>query len=141
MEFSQNHFYHGKPVELSIQVAFGFSGGLMIELVRPIRDIPSVFGDVLKARGPGYHHVMYRQDYDVGHARLTLAGYEPVFNGSFPSGERYTLFDTRRDSGGFVEIMDLSPFLEAQIGRIASAHEAWNGRDRLVRPMAETFAG
>jgi hypothetical protein len=141
MEFSENQFYRGKPVDLSIQVAFGFSGGLIIELVRPIRDIPSVFGEVLNASGPGYHHVMYRQDYDVGHANLRKAGYEPAFHGLMPSGERCTLFDTRRDSGGFVEIMDLSPFILAQIDRMAKAHEDWDGHTRLVRPMAESFGG
>jgi hypothetical protein len=84
---------------------------------------------------------MYRQDYDVGHARLSKAGYEPAFHGLMPSGERCTLFDTRRDSGGFVEIMDLSPFIVAQINRMAKAREEWDGHTRLVRPMAESFGG
>jgi hypothetical protein len=57
-----------------------------------------------------------------------------------PSGERCTLFDTRRDSGGFVEIMDLSPFIVAQMNRMATAHEHWDGHSRLLRPMAESFA-
>jgi hypothetical protein len=141
MELTENQFYRGKPVEQSIQVAFTFSGGLMIELVRPIRDIPSVFGDVLKTNGPGYHHVMYREDYDTAHAKLSNAGYEESFRGLMPGGERVALFDTRRDSGGFVEIMDLSPALLAQIERIGTAHEQWDGHTRLVRPMTETFGG
>jgi hypothetical protein len=141
MELSENQFYRGKPAEQSIQVAFTFSGGLMIELVRPIRDIPSVFGDVLKTRGPGYHHVMIRQDYDVAHANLTKAGYDESFRSLMPSGERCALFDTRQVSGGFVEIMDLSPFLLAQMERIAKAHEQWDGQSRPVRAMAETFGG
>jgi Glyoxalase/Bleomycin resistance protein/Dioxygenase superfamily len=136
---TENQFYRGQPAHVSLEVAFTFSGGLMIELVRPIRDIPSVFGDALKSSGPGYHHVMYRQDYDVAHAKLSGAGFEAAFVGQMPGGERVALFDTRRDSGGFVEIMDLSDPLLAQIERMSAAHQHWDGQSRLVRPMVESF--
>jgi Glyoxalase/Bleomycin resistance protein/Dioxygenase superfamily len=139
MEMLENQFYRGRPAQVSLEVAFTFSGGLMIELVRPIRDIPSVFGEVLNSSGPGYHHVMYRQDYDVAHAKLTSAGFEAAFVGQMPGGERCALFDTRCDSGGFVEIMDLSDPLLAQIDRMATAHQRWDGQTRLIRPMAESF--
>jgi hypothetical protein len=132
--------YRGKPSGLSMTVAFGFSGGLLIELIAPIdRSLPSVFTDVLNIRGPGYHHVMLREDYDKGYARLSKAGYEPVFTGGLPSGERFVLFDTLRDSGGFVELMDLSPLVERQLETMAKAHREWDRVTRPIRPMAESF--
>lgn len=140
MELKENQFHRGKPCEQSIQVAFGFSGGLVIELVKPLRDLPSVFREVLDERGPGYHHVMLRMDYDKGYELLTKAGYEVGLHGLLPSGERCTLFDARRDSGGFIELMDISPMVSKQLENMARAHEEWDGHTRPVRPLMESFA-
>lgn len=141
MEFEQGQVYRGRPCGLSLQIAFGFSGGLIIELVRPInRNVPSVFTEVLDSSGPGYHHVMLREDYDKGFARLSKAGYEPAFTGTVPSGERFVLFDTRTDSGGFVELMDISALIQRQLDNMARAHREWDGRTDPVRPMASAFA-
>lgn len=139
MEFPEGHFYRGQPCELSIQVAFGFSGGLVIELVRPIKKIPSVFMEVLDSNGPGFHHVMLRTDYDQGFERLSKAGYEVALHGHMPSGERCTLFDTRKDNGGFVEIMDLSPLITRQLGNMARAHLDWDRHTQAVRPLSSSF--
>jgi hypothetical protein len=141
MEFPHGYLYRGKPCGLSLQIAFGFSGGVIIELVRPIdKSIPSVFSEVLDSTGPGYHHVMLREDYDKGYERLSKAGYEPAYVGTIPSGERCVLFDTRRDSGGFVELMDISPLIQRQLENMARAHREWDGQTDPVRPMASSFA-
>jgi hypothetical protein len=141
MEFPEGYRHRGKPCGLSLQIAFGFSGGLIIELVRPIdRRVPSVFSEVLDSRGPGYHHVMLRDDYDKGFGRLSRAGYEPAYEGRLPSGERCVLFDTRRDSGGFVEFMDISPLIQRQLDNMARAHREWDRRTDPIRPMASSFA-
>jgi hypothetical protein len=50
------------------------------------------------------------------------------------------LFDTRKDSGGFVELMDVSPLIQRQLENMARAHEAWDGRTDPIRPMASSFA-
>lgn len=139
MELTENQFYRGKPCEQSIQVAFGFSGGLIVELVKPIRDIPSVFREVLDTTGPGYHHVMLRVDYDAGFRRLSAAGYEVALHGTLPSGERCTLFDTRKDTGGFVELMDISPLIARQLDNMARAHREWDGHSQPVRSLASSF--
>lgn len=141
MEAPQGHFYRGKPCGLSLQVGFGFSGGVIVELVRPINtSVPSPFTEALEATGPGYHHVMLREDYDNGFERLSKAGYEPASQGALPSGERYVLFDTRRDSGGFVELMDISALIQRQLENMERAHREWDGRTQPVRPMASSFA-
>lgn len=140
MEIKENQFYRGKPCEQSVQIGFAFSGGLIIELVKPIRNIPSVFREVLDERGPGYHHVMLRVDYDEGYERLSKAGYEVGLCGTLPGGERFALFDARKDSGGFIEIMDMSPLIARQLENMQRAHREWDGHTDPVRSMASSFA-
>jgi hypothetical protein len=84
MEFAEGYRYRGRPCGLSLQIGFGFSGGLIVELVRPI--------------------------------------------------------DTRRDSGGFVELMDISPLIQRQLDNMARAHYEWDGISEPVRSMAGSFA-
>ncbi|MDB6063379.1 MAG: methylmalonyl-CoA mutase [Verrucomicrobiaceae bacterium] len=140
MELTENQTYRGKPAEVSIQVAFGFSGGLLIELVKPLRAVPSIFSEVLDSRGPGFHHVMLRVDYDEGFKRLSDAGYEVASHGTLPSGERCTLFDTQRDSNGFVELMEMSPLIARQFGNMERAHLEWDGHTDPRRSLAAAFA-
>jgi hypothetical protein len=140
MELTENQTYRGQPAEVSIQVAFGFSGGLLIELVKPLRKIPSVFSEVLDSRGPGFHHVMLRIDYEEGYKRLSEAGYEVASHGLLPGGERCTLFDAQRDSSGFIELMEMSPMIERQFANMLKAHLEWDRRTEPRRPFAAAFA-
>jgi hypothetical protein len=140
-EWEKGVSYRGRSVGQSLQIAFGFSGGVIIELVRPINaKVPSVFTEALEATGPGFHHVMLREDYDAGFKRFSQAGYEAAYQGALPSGERFVLFDTRKDSGGFVEFMDVSPLIQRQLENMARAHQEWDGRTEPIRSMASAFA-
>jgi hypothetical protein len=139
MRMEDGHRYRGKPAVLAIRVAFGFSGGLLIELVQPLPDDQSVFAEVLAERGPGYHHVMLREDYDTAHARLLQQGFPIALENTTPLGERCTLFDTRTLNGGFVEVMDLHIGFGELSKAMAAAHEGFTGADP-VRPLAPLFA-
>jgi len=141
MHLTENQWYRGQPTEQAIQVAFGFSGGVVIELVKPLRDdLPSVFQDQLNEKGPSFHHVMIRVDYDEGFKRLSEAGYEVGLHCVLPGGERCTLFDTRKDNGGYIELMDMSPMMTRQMETMARAHREWDRIARPVRPLMEAFA-
>ena len=127
--------YRGQPTEVSMRVAFGFSGGLLIELLQQTNDTPSVFTEMLDARGHGYHHVMLRVPYDEGFARLTERGHAVAFSGAMPSGERFSLFDTRSADGSYIELMEISPAMEQSLERMHRAHLAWDGKTDPVRGM------
>lgn len=127
--------YRGRPTEVSMRVGFGFSGGLLIELLQQTNDAPSVFTEMLDARCDGYHHVMLRLPYDEGVARLRGLGHAMAFSGTMPGGERFCLFDTRAADGGYVELMELSPALEESLTRMHRAHLAWDGVTDPVRGM------
>ena len=130
-------FYRGQPTEVAMKVAFGFSGGLLIELLQQTNDGPSVFTEMLDGDAQGYHHVMLRVPYDDGVARLSGEGYDMAFRGRMPTGERFALFDTRSGNGGYVELMELSPAMETSLERMHAAHCAWDGTTRPVRSMAD----
>jgi hypothetical protein len=127
--------YRGQPTEVSMRVGFGFSGGLLIELLQQTNDTPSVFTEMLDTRGGGYHHVMLRLPYDEGFARLSGQGHEVAFSGTMPGGERFCLFDTLAADAGYIELMELSPAMEQSLARMHRAHLAWDGKSDPVRGM------
>ena len=127
--------YYGAPTEVSMRVGFGFSGGVLIELLEQTNDGPSPFLDFLNERGEGLHHIMPRTDFDAGYARLSAAGQEVAYSGTMPSGERFCLFDTRATSGAYVELMELSSAMLGSLALMEKAHATWNGVTEPVRGM------
>ena len=127
--------YYGEPTEVSLRVAFGFSGGVLIELLEQTNDGPSPFLDFLHERGPGLHHVKPRGLFDTDHARLSAAGHKVAFSGTMPSGERFCLFDTRVASGAYTELMEISPPMEQMLGLMEAAHRGWDGVTDPVRRL------
>jgi hypothetical protein len=131
-----DQLYYGKPTEVSMRVGFGFSGGVLIELLEQTNLGASPFRDFLAERGEGLHHVMPRCDFDEGHTRLSAAGYPVAYAGRMPSGERFCLFDTRASNGAYVELMELSPTLLGSLALMAKAHATWDGVTEPIRPMS-----
>lgn len=127
--------YYGEPTEVSMRVGFGFSGGILIELLEQTNDGASPFRDFLDERGEGLHHVMPRTDYDAGFARLSEAGHDVAYAGQMPSGERFCMFDTRKVNGAYVELMELSAAMLGSLALMAKAHATWDGVTDPVRCM------
>ena len=127
--------YYGEPTEVSMRVGFGFSGGVLIELLQQTNDGASPFRDFMEERGEGLHHVMPRCDFDTGFARLSAAGHRIAYAGTMPSGERFCLFDTRAANGAYIELMELSPAMQDSLARIERAHRDWDGVSDPVRTM------
>ena len=128
--------YYGQPTEVSMRVGFGFSGGVLIELLEQTNAGASPFRDCREARGEGLHHTMPRCDYDAGFARLSAAGHQVAYSGTMPAGERFCLFDTRAANGAYVELMELSDVMLGSLKLMAKAHAEWDGVTDPVRPMA-----
>jgi Glyoxalase/Bleomycin resistance protein/Dioxygenase superfamily len=127
--------YYGNPTKVSMRVGFGFSGGVLIELLQQTNDGASPFLDFLGERGEGLHHIMPRFDFDTGYARLSLAGHKIAYSGIMPGGERFCLFDTRTVSGAYVELMELSPAMLSSLALMEKAHQQWDGVTEPVRGM------
>jgi hypothetical protein len=129
--------YRGAPTAVDLRIAFGFSGGLLIELLQQTNDVPSVFREMLDKTGAGYHHIMLRVPFDEGSARLQRHGYEAAFTGAMPTGERIAVFDTRDGNGGYIELMDLTPGSLGPMEKIHQAHLDWDG---VSDPKRDFFA-
>jgi hypothetical protein len=127
--------YYGAPTQVSMRVGFGFSGGVLIELLEQTNDGASPFLDFLNERGEGLHHIMPRTDFDLGYVRLSGAGHKVAFSGTMPSGERFCLFDTRASNGAYIELMDLSPTMLGSLALMEKAHINWDGVTDPVRGM------
>lgn len=127
--------YYGEPTEVSMKVGFGFSGGVLIELLEQTNEGPSPFLDFLNERGEGLHHIMPRTNYDEGHERLSAAGHEIAYSGQMPSGERFCLFDTRSVNGSYVELMELSEAMQGSLALMEKAHNEWDGKTDPIRGM------
>lgn len=127
--------YYGEPTEVAMRVGFGFSGGMLIELLQQTNDGASPFRDFVNERGEGPHHVMPRCDFDLGYERLSAAGHVVAYSGRMPSGERFCLFDTRAANGAYVELMELSPAMHDSLARMERVHRNWDGITDPVRTM------
>jgi hypothetical protein len=129
----------GVGVDMPVKMAFSYCGALLIELLQPVGPGPSIFHEVLQQKGEGYHHVMLRMDYDRGQALLSGQGYPVGTQGLLPTGERFALYDSRRDNGGFIEIMDLSDNFLGMLSRVEQAHRNWD-RTEPVRPLVSVMS-
>ncbi len=127
--------YYGEPTRVSMRVGFGFSGGVLIELLQQTNDGASPFLDFLEARGEGLHHIMPRADFDKASARLTGAGYRVAYSGMMLAGERFCLFDTFASHGYYTELMELSDAMLASLSLMEKAHAQWDGTTDPVRSM------
>lgn len=118
-----------------MRVGFGFSGGVLIELLQQTNEGASPFLNFLRERGEGLHHIMPRTDFDTGYARLSAAGHEVAYSGTMPGGERFCLFDTQAVNGSYVELMELSPAMQGSLALMEKAHLTWDGVTDPVRGM------
>ena len=49
--------YRGEPTRADVAIAMSFSGHMMIELIQPKDNEPSVYQETIRSRGYGFHHL------------------------------------------------------------------------------------
>lgn len=97
--------YHGKPVDVPLKQAFIHGTRPMIELMEPVGDGPSPWGDFLKEHGEALHHVAYRvPDTGPELEKYRKLGLEEVASGKWPEGESHwgTFHYVQDPEGGVV---------------------------------------
>jgi hypothetical protein len=126
--------YRCGRVESAIEVALAYRDDVLIELIQPADDRPSIYNEVMRARGPGVHHVMLATaDIDADVARHEAAGNALVASGQVPGFGRAAFVDTFAELGHFVEYGVWTKPVLAAIKGFRSAHRGWAGGDP-VRP-------
>ncbi|MBL8551429.1 MAG: VOC family protein [Hyphomonadaceae bacterium] len=125
-----NPRYRGKPSRASVKLAMGFAGHMQIELIQPADDHPSVYRETIDATGHGFHHWgLAARHFDADLKRFQAQGWEPAFECEVPTGGRVAYLDTQGALPGFVELIELGPFMEEVFSRFYAASIGWDGAD------------
>ena len=81
------HRYRGQPTKADVSIAMGFAGHMMIELIQPKDDEPSVYKEMVDQRGYGFHHIgIAVEDVEAERVAYERRGYHVAFSAPVPSG-------------------------------------------------------
>lgn len=136
--------YRGERSADSFRAAIAFAGTSLIELVQPTNAAPSIFREILEARGEGaLHHVYPRikpckgADYDHACAAYRALGLESALSFSIEGLGRNDFFDATATLGCFIELLEIDEAVYDAIMRpIYQAHIQWDGKTRPLRSMS-----
>jgi methylmalonyl-CoA/ethylmalonyl-CoA epimerase len=110
---------HGKPVPVSLRVAFGQLGGVLLELLQPLDD-RSPHAEFLATHGEGMHHLAYLvTDFDEQLAAILGAGPETdlLIDGTGPGNPvRWVYLEGSGIRGTVIELLERTPLAEARFG-------------------------
>ena len=100
--------YRGRPGTDTITAGVAFCGACNIEIVQPTNDAPSIFREVLAARGEGLHHVQPKMralspsEFDGIYDGYLAQGMELASYADVPGTGRTAFFDDQNRTGAFV---------------------------------------
>jgi hypothetical protein len=127
--------YRGKPGDVDISIALGYTGGLCIELIQQNDDRPSVYQEEINRKGYGQHHIAVLEP-QVGEriSHYESEGSPCLFRGAFSMGIQVAYLDTRATLGCMLELVEDNDVTRAILNDLQQAHADWDGRDpiRLV---------
>ncbi len=127
--------YRGQPSEADVAIAMSFAGHMMIELIQPNNNAPSVYRETIEKRGYGFHHWgIASNDFDRDLETYRKRAAELAFFARVPSGGRIAYMDTTAQLPGMVELIELGASFEPMFTGFYRASLGWDGRDP-VRPF------
>jgi hypothetical protein len=127
-------FYRGEPTDVELSIAMGFGGHMMFELIQQHNDVPSVYNDVVRQRGYGFHHYGIATDqYDEAVKVYRDQGYMLVFEAAPVPGVSVAYFDTRANLPGMIEVIQMTSTMEGVFTSMQQASVGWD-RSNPVRP-------
>ncbi|MFH1640228.1 MAG: VOC family protein [Chloroflexota bacterium] len=90
-----DHKYHGKPTWIRAKVAQAQVGALQLELYQPVEG-DSIYGDFLKERGEGLHHISFFVDnVDETAEELVKEGFTSLESGHYGDNGAYYCIDIK----------------------------------------------
>ena len=116
--------YRGEESRADITIGMGFAGHMLIELIQPLDNEPSVYRETIELRGYGFHHLgIACADVDGRQPRLPARGYHEAFRAAVPTGGEVVYLDNGRARSGLL---------------VATAGDPRHGRD--FHPLWEASA-
>ena len=128
--------YRGQESRADVTLAMGFAGHMLIELIQPLDDHPSVYKETIELRGYGFHHLgIACVDVDASAAQYRERGYEEAYRAAVPTGgEVVYMDDGTGPRAGFLELLPVTPAMDKTFTRFWEASRDWDGSDP-VRPF------
>ena len=127
--------YRGQPTKADVSIAMGFAGHMMIELIQPRDNEPSVYKEIIDARGYGFHHVgIAFEDCEAERVVYEGRGYHTAFSAPVPSGGTVYYMGEGANAPGFVELIPATPGMDEMFTRYWQASVNWNG-EQPIRPF------
>lgn len=128
--------YRGAPSRADVSIAMAFAGHMLIELIQPNDDHPSVYRELLDRSGAGFHHFgIASTDIDGDVAALEAKGYTLAFRCGVPTGGEVAYMDGGADRPGYIEYIEATAGMDATFTGFFRAARGWDGSDP-IRPMA-----
>src|SRR5690242_9431130 len=120
--------YRGQPTKADVSIAMGFAGHMMIELIQPKDDEPSVYKEIIDQRGWGFHHIgIAFEDVEAERLAYERRGYHVAFSAPVPSGGTVYYMGEGAGAPGFVELIPATPGTDEMFTRYWRASVDWNG--------------
>lgn len=129
--------YRGQESRADVTLAMGFAGHMMIELIQPLDDNPSVYKETIETRGYGYHHMgIASADVEADVAAYAKSGWHEAYRAAVPTGGEVVYLDNGEGAAtGFIELLPVTPGMDETFTRFWEASRAWDGHDP-IRPFA-----
>lgn len=133
---SPGQTYRGTASRADVTLAMGFTGHMMIELIQPLDENPSVYRETIERRGFGFHHVgIAFDDVDAAARDFGARGYHEAYRAAVPTGGEVVYLDNGSGAAeGFIELLPVTPGMDATFTRFWEAACDWDGSDP-VRPF------
>ncbi len=128
----EDYRYRGKPGDIDITLALGFSGSMCFELIVQNSKSPSVYTEVIDKRGYGFHHwAVSTASFDDDLARHVAAGNDEVLYGVVPDpiNARAAYVDTMAKTGGMIELIEINPAVEGFFSALKEPSINWDGKE------------
>ena len=128
--------YRGGESRADVRLAMGFAGHMLVELIAPKDTHPSVYKESIDLRGYGFHHFgIACVDVEAASAEYQARGYVEAYRAAVPTGgEVIYLDDGSGPRAGFLELLPVTPAMDATFTRFWQASLGWDGSDP-VRPF------
>ncbi len=124
--------YRGGQSSADVAIAMSFAGHMMIELIAPNDDAPSVYRETIQKRGYGFHHWgVATSNFDRDVEQHRAQGHELAFFARVPSGGRVAYMDTTAELAGMVEMIELGASFDPIFSRFYSATIGWDSKDPI----------
>ena len=129
--------YRGEESRADITIAMGFAGHMLIELIQPLDDKPSIYKEMRERSGYGFHHVAkIRSDVRQLAKTYEAKGQATVFHSPTPGGGEVFFVEGGEHAPGYIELVEDCEPTRAIFEHVWRASLDWKG-DRPVRDFLE----